>query len=137
MVRKGTKPYCILHRKCPHCHEGEFMVTRDPYDLSRAGDLLDGCSVCHRKFETEPGFYYGGMYVSYASAVALGVVIYVATGTIAPSTTETTRLWLVLGGLVALTPVLYAWSKIIWACLFIDYKGVDPLPGEDPKWVKR
>ncbi len=113
------------------------MATRNPFDLSRAGDLLDGCSICHRKYETEPGFYYGGMYVSYGSAVALGVAVYVATGVIAPNATETTKLFWVLGSLVVLTPVMYAWSKIIWACLFIDYKGVHPVTGEDPKWVKR
>jgi len=137
MVKKGTKLYSIIHRKCPHCHEGEFMVTRNPFDLSRTGDLLNGCSVCHRKFETEPGFYYGGMYVSYGSAVALGVTVYVATGVIAPSATETTKLFWVLGSLLFLTPVIYAWSKIIWASMFIDYKGVARVADEDPKWVKR
>lgn len=137
MLKKGSKLFAMVHRKCPHCHEGEFMVARNPYDLGQAGDLLDGCSVCHRKYETEPGFYYGGMYVSYGFAVALGVVVYVATGVIAPQATETTKLFWVLGGLVLLTPVMYAWSKIIWACMFIDYKGVAPVPGEDTKWVKR
>lgn len=113
------------------------MVTRNPFDMTRVGDLLDGCSVCHRKYGTEPGFYYGGMYVSYGSAVALGVATYLVTGAMAPDSTETTRLFWVLGSLVASTPVMYAWSKIIWACLFIDYKGVGRVPGEDPKWFKR
>lgn len=113
------------------------MATRDPYDLSRAGDMLDGCSVCHRKFATEPGFYYGGMYVSYGSAVALCVAIYVAVGVVSPDSSETTRLFWVLGGLALLTPVIYAWSKILWANMFIDYKGVDPVVDEDVKWVKR
>lgn len=137
MLKKGTKLYSIINRKCPHCHEGEFLVSRNPYDLSVVGDLLKECSVCHRKFEPEPGFYYGGMYVSYALAVAQSVTVYIAVGVLAPSTTQTTRLFWVLGALVALAPVLYSWSKALWANLFIPYKGVARLPDEDAKWIAR
>lgn len=134
MIQKGTKLYSIVNRKCPHCHEGEFFVTRNPYDLSRTGDLLGSCSVCHRKFEPEPGFYYGGMYVSYGLAVGLCVAVYVAMGVLVPATTPTTRLFWVLGLLVGTAPVMYAWSKILWANLFIPYKGVHKKTGEDVKW---
>ncbi|MGV3638498.1 MAG: DUF983 domain-containing protein [Flavobacteriales bacterium] len=137
MLKKGTKLNSIINRKCPHCHEGEFLVSRNPYDLSRVGDLLNACSVCHRKFEPEPGFYYGGMYVSYALAVAQSVAVYIAVGVLAPGTTQTTRLFWVLGALLVFAPVLYAWSKVLWANLFIPYKGVAPIPGEDEKWIVR
>jgi len=137
MIKKGTKLYSIVHRKCPHCHEGEFMVSRNPYDLAHTGDLLERCSVCHRKFEAEPGFYYGGMYVSYGLTVAQSVAIYIAMGVLFPETTPTTRLFWVLGALVVMAPVLYAWSKILWANLFVPYKGVAPLPGEDVRWAAR
>jgi hypothetical protein len=137
MLKKGTKLYSIINRKCPHCHEGEFLVSRNPYDLSVVGDLLKECSVCHRKYEPEPGFYYGGMYVSYALAVAQSVAVYIAVGVLVPSSSQTTRLFWVLGVLVALAPVLYAWSKALWANLFIPYKGVERRPGEDEKWIAR
>lgn len=113
------------------------MVTRNPYDLSKAGDLLVGCSVCHRKYAPEPGFYYGGMYVSYALSVALCVAIFVAVQVLAPGTEATTTIWWVLGGLLFLSPVLYGWSKILWANMFISYKGVEVLPGEDMRWLMR
>jgi len=135
MLKKGTKLYSIINRKCPHCHEGEFLVSRNPYDLSVVGDLLKECSVCHRKYEPEPGFYYGGMYVSYALAVAQSVTTYVAVTVLAPATSQTTRLVWVLGVLVLSAPALYAWSKALWANLFIDHKGVERQPGEDPKWL--
>ena len=136
-MKKGTKLYSIIHRKCPHCHEGEFMVSRNPYDLRHTGDLRDSCTVCHRKFEPEPGFYYGGMYVSYGLAVAQSVSIYVAIGVLFPDTTPTTRLFWVLGALVVLAPVVYAWSKILWANLFITYKGVARRPDEELRWLAR
>ncbi|MCB0768334.1 MAG: DUF983 domain-containing protein [Flavobacteriales bacterium] len=134
MMNKGSKLYSVIARKCPHCHQGEFLVNRNPYALAQAGDLLPSCSVCHRKFEPEPGFYYGGMYVSYALAVALSVSMYVAVTVLAPDSTQTTRLVWVLSALVLSAPALYAWSKALWANLFIDYKGVERQPGEDAKW---
>lgn len=134
MLRKGSKLYSIIGRKCPHCHEGEFLVSRNPYDLAHAGDLRPSCSVCHRKYEPEPGFYYGGMYVSYAFAVAQCVAIYVAITVLAPTSTQTTRLIWVLGALLLTAPALYAWSKSLWANLFIDFKGVQRQVGEDAKW---
>lgn len=134
MFGKGSKLYSIGRIKCPHCHEGEFLLTRNLYDLSHAGDLRDGCPVCHRKFSPEPGFYYGGMFVSYALAVALCAAIYVAVGVVAPNSGATTHIGWVLGGLLVLSPVLYALSKVIWANLFIHYKGVEPTADEDPKW---
>lgn len=113
------------------------MVSRNPYDLAHVGDLLENCPVCHRKFEPEPGFYYGGMYVSYALAVAQCVAVYIAVGVLAPSTTQTTRLFWVLGALVLLAPALYAWSKSLWVNLFTGYKGVERQPDEDVKWLPR
>ncbi len=136
MVKKGSKMYSILHRKCPHCHEGEFLVTRNPYDLGKAGDIQESCSVCHRKFAPEPGFYYGGLYVSYALSVALCVAIYVAVAVLSPGTDATTTIWWVLGGLFVLAPIIYSWSKVLWAKMFIPYKGVETVPGEDPRWSK-
>lgn len=123
-MEKGSKLYGILKFKCPHCHEGEFFVDRNPYHLSKAGEVLDQCSVCHRKYEPEPGFYYGGMYVTYALAVATFAVIYTAMLLLFPNA----PLWLdaavVLIALVVFAPYYYALSKPIWAALFIPYKGV-------------
>ena len=137
MLKKGSKLYSVINRKCPHCHEGDFFVTRNPYDLSHTGDLLEACSVCRRKFEPEPGFYYGGMYVSYALSVALGVSVYVAMVVLFPNSSPTTRLLALLGAFLVTAPVMYAWSKVLWANLFTGYKGVAIQPGEDVKWLPR
>lgn len=124
MLNKGTKLYSIFHSKCPHCHEGQFFVDPNPYNFLKAGDLLERCPVCERRYTPEPGFYYGGMYVSYALGVALFVSIYVAILVLFPSAGMWTYIVSVVGGLLVLAPVLYKYSKIIWANLFFSYKGV-------------
>lgn len=124
MLRKGTKLYAIFKFKCPHCHEGEFFVDRNPYNLWRAGDVLDECSVCHRRFSPEPGFYYGAMYVAYGLAVATFVAAYVATVVLYPAASTELIVGIVLGSMLVLTPWLYALSKTIYAAIFMNYKGV-------------
>lgn len=121
---KGSKAYSIFKYRCPHCHEGEFFVDRNPYHLSTAGDLLEACPVCARKYTPEPGFYYGGMYVAYALTVALGTSIFLATRVLWPSATVAVKAVLVCTGIVLLAPWMYALSKTIWANLFMSYKGV-------------
>lgn len=136
-MKKGSKLYSIFKFKCPHCHEGAFYVASNPYRLSTAGDLLERCPVCGRKYETEPGFYYGAMYLTYAMAVATFVTVYVAMLVLFPDAPLWLDALLVIGTLVILAPLLYAWSKIMWANLFIAYKGVAETEQEREHAAKR
>jgi hypothetical protein len=124
MFSKGSKFYSVFRFKCPHCHEGEFFVDRNPYNLSKVGNVLEECSVCHRRFSPEPGFYFGAMYVSYALTVAMFVTAYVATVVLYPQASTGLTVGIVLAALVVTTPWLYALSKSMYAAIFISYKGV-------------
>lgn len=129
-MAERSKAYSIFRYKCPHCHEGDFYVDANPYHLSTVGDVLEKCPACDRKYTPEPGFYYGGMYVAYALAVAVGTAIYVATIVLWPGAPIAVKAALVVGGLVALAPWLYALSKTLWANLFMHYKGTAPTEKE-------
>ncbi len=131
MFRKGSKLYSISRFNCPHCHEGEFFVDRNPYHLSTAGDILERCPACGRKYGSEPGFYYGGMYVAYGLSVALFVSVYLASLVLLPEASTGMRVGLVLASLVLLGPWLYALSKIIWANLFFTFKAGSEEPGQE------
>lgn len=122
IVPKGTKLYSILHMKCPFCHEGAFFVS-NPYDLRHAGDLHKTCPVCHRKFEKEPGFYWGGMFVSYAFSIAFSLIAFGITWAIAPGTSILGYFVVVVGATALVSPYLYALSKITWANFFFHYVG--------------
>jgi hypothetical protein len=123
-MSERSKLFSIFKFKCAHCHEGEFFVDRNPYNLARVGDLLECCPVCHRKYTPEPGFFFGAMYVSYALGVALFVTIYVAIAVLYPEAPIWLYISSILGSLFLFGPYLYALSKSIWANLFFNYKGV-------------
>lgn len=122
MISKGSKLYSILKFKCPHCHEGDFYKSNNPYNLKSLSETKEECSNCKRKFSIEPGFYYGAMYVSYALGVAHIVSFLVAKWVLGLEVEFWNFIILVGSFLLLLTPVYYALSKIIWANLFMNYK---------------
>lgn len=53
----------ILSKKCPRCQRGDLYKL--PLDFSDPVGMPKNCKVCNQKFEPEPGFYYGAMFISY------------------------------------------------------------------------
>ena len=122
IMKKGSKIYSILHMTCPQCHEGKFLVS-NVYDLKNVGDVRDECDVCHLKYEREPGFFYGAMYISYALGVALFVTIWASCNLWFPSLSAWTQIGLVVFFTLVLSPYLFSLSKIIYGNIFISYKA--------------
>lgn len=122
MEWKATKLYSITHFTCPRCHEGAFFLSH-PYNLAKAGDTHDNCPVCGQKYNLEPGFYYGAMYVSYAIGVAVCVTAWVAMVVLAPNLGVFPQIATICGVMLLGSPMFYALSKIIWANMFIHYRG--------------
>jgi uncharacterized protein (DUF983 family) len=118
---KGTRLYSILNNKCPRCHEGDFYITKHPYQIHNFGKNHEHCSACGYKFEKEPGYFYGAMYVSYALTVAFSVAIAVAIIVLFPSSGYKVYMISILLGLVVLMPLSFRLSRLIWMNLFQHY----------------
>jgi uncharacterized protein (DUF983 family) len=52
-----------LYKKCPRCQEGDLFIA--PFEFSNPVNMPEVCPVCSQKYEPEPGFYYGSMFLSY------------------------------------------------------------------------
>lgn len=65
MCQKGTKIYSIVAMKCPQCHETNMFRT-PLLPKFKLYDMHETCEVCGLKYEMEPGFWWGSMYVGYA-----------------------------------------------------------------------
>ncbi|MBL4710182.1 MAG: DUF983 domain-containing protein [Flavobacteriales bacterium] len=121
-MKKGSKLYSILKFKCPHCHDGDFFKSNNPYQLSSMSETRNECSKCNRKLSLEPGFYYGAMYVSYGLGVAHIVSFLVAKWILEFEMSFWNFIILVGITLTLLTPLYYAISKIVWANMFMNFK---------------
>ena len=60
--------------KCPRCHEGDLF--RSPlFPKFQLYDMHEKCTHCNLRYESEPGFWWGAMYIGYAfSSGALLIV---------------------------------------------------------------
>ncbi len=63
----------VLAQKCPKCREGN-MFAHKAYNLKKFGEMPENCPHCGMRFEREPGFFYGAMYVSYILSVGIFLV---------------------------------------------------------------
>lgn len=74
----SSKPNLLLSSikfKCPQCGKGLLFVNPNPYNYTMMSVMHDSCNVCGANFKsTEPGFYWGSMYISYA--ITSGLVLF-------------------------------------------------------------
>ena len=78
------------------------------------------CSFCNEIYEKETGFYWGAMYVSYALAVALSVVIGVVVYAFIGWHPFYMFISIILG-ITLCSPIVFRLSRTIWLYMFIDY----------------
>ncbi len=64
IFKKNSKLYSIFGFKCPKCH-GTDMFYTPTFSFKRPFEMKERCENCGQRFEPEPGFYYGAMFISY------------------------------------------------------------------------
>jgi len=60
----------MLNAKCPQCRKGD-MFKYKWWQLSKFVKFYQLCTECNLRFDREPGFFHGAMYISYAMIVAM------------------------------------------------------------------
>lgn len=121
MFGKGTKINSIIKGTCPSCQKESMYVDANPYVFKNVIKMHEKCSHCGLKYQMEPSFFYGAMYVSYALSVAVGVAAFVMFKILLGLSLVQTFIAMVLG-LVILYPFILRISRNIWINMFVDYQ---------------
>lgn len=79
------------------------------------------CPVCGLKYEQEPGFWWGAMYVSYALAVAACLPTFVACYWVF-GLSFWNSFFVIIALQLILVPVLFRLSRSIWINMMGSYK---------------
>ncbi len=122
MREPATKPSTvgdILRQRCPRCRTGTIFR----YSIFRGFPKMhDRCPVCDLRFEREPGYFLGAMYVSYA----LGLVIVALLAALLWSLTgwwiTKDTIWAVLLFL-PFAPTITLLARVLW--IYLD-QAIDP-----------
>ena len=110
-MAKTSKLAAIVKAQCPKCRRGKiFSGSLYGFNLQKTNE---NCSHCGMRFEIEPGYFYGAMYVSYVFVVGemlvIGLLTYLITG-------NDKSPWLyissILVSILLLTPLNYRYSKV-------------------------
>ena len=111
----------VATNSCPRCHKGKMFITNNPY-LFNAFKMHDTCSCCQLKYEMEPGFFYGAMYVSYALTSGI-LIVWFFVNHFLMDTTPGILLSLVIGSILLLFPILFRVSRLVWINFFVRYNA--------------
>ncbi|MBP9185647.1 MAG: DUF983 domain-containing protein [Bacteroidia bacterium] len=68
-----NKTLALMACKCPRCQSGDMFQTKAT-NLNGFTKMNEFCPVCEVRFEIEPGFFWGAMYVSYSITTAFMLV---------------------------------------------------------------
>jgi len=124
VIKKGNKLYSIIYNYCPRCHSGKFWPKNNPYEniLVKNGGDMGFCKSCNLKYEIEPGFWYGAMYVSYGLQVFFGILSWLIIYFIDKEMDIFIQISIISLLIIILSPIVYYFSRLIWINLFISYQ---------------
>jgi uncharacterized protein (DUF983 family) len=113
--------YSMIMNKCSRCHQGDVFVSKNPYNFSKMFEVHKTCSHCNLKYEKEPSFFYGALYVSYAISSGWFMIWYALENTVLNWETLNFALF-ITGFIIVVSPLTLRWSRLIWLNFFYKYK---------------
>lgn len=125
MLKKGSKLNSILTGSCPKCQNESMYSDKNPLHLTKVLKMNDHCSHCGLKYQIEPSFFYGAMYVSYGLNVAVGIAAFIFSFVFFKTSIEESFLAIVIS-LILLFPFVLRLSRNLYINMFVSY---DPKAG--------
>lgn len=120
MLKKGSKLKSILTGSCPKCHEESMYLDKNLFNIGNIYKMHEKCSHCGLKYNIEPSFFYGAMYVSYGLGVAFATAAFIISYVFLNSSIMTAFIAIVIT-LVVLMPLNMRLARNIWINIFIPY----------------
>lgn len=109
----------ILRQRCPRCRAGNIFR----YSIFRGFPKMhERCPVCDLKFDREPGYFLGAMYISYGLGIVIVAFIAALLWRITGWWITKDTVWAVIIFL-PLAPSLTLFARVLW--IYLD-QAIDP-----------
>jgi uncharacterized protein (DUF983 family) len=109
----------ILRQRCPRCRTGSIFR----YSIFRGFPKMhDRCPVCDLKFDREPGYFLGAMYVSYGIGIVIVTLVAALLWFITGWWITKDTIWAVVLFL-PFAPTITLFSRVLW--IYLD-QAIDP-----------
>jgi uncharacterized protein (DUF983 family) len=120
MLKKGSKLNSILTGSCPRCQNESMYLDKNPLHFSKILKMNEKCSHCGLKYQIEPSFFYGAMYVSYGLNVALSIAAFIVSYVIFKSSIKVSFISILVSNVV-LFPFVLRWARNIYINMFVSF----------------
>lgn len=120
MLKKGSKLYSILTGTCPKCQNESMYLDKNLLHLKNILKMNENCSHCGLKYQIEPSFFYGAMYVSYGLNVAVGIAAFIVSFVFVGTSLKTAFI-AIIATLILSFPFVMRLSRNIYINLFVSY----------------
>lgn len=120
MLKKGSKLNSILTGTCPKCQNESMYMDKNPLHFSNLLKMNEKCSHCGLKYQIEPSFFYGAMYVSYGINVAIGIAIFILFKLFFNLSIKTSFIS-IIAAIIVLYPFTLRWSRNIYINMFVPF----------------
>ena len=110
----------VAQSRCPQCREGAIFA--QPWYSLQFLKIHSQCPVCGARYEPEPGFFIGAMYVNYAFNIAQLVVVGLFVWLVINPESAWWIVAAVLGVTFAMIPFTARYSRVIWLYMFGELK---------------
>jgi uncharacterized protein (DUF983 family) len=110
----------FISQKCPRCHAGP--VFKHPTFSLKFAKMYDNCPVCDQKYEIEPGFFWGSMYISYFMTVIIGFGVAFADFQVVQNPPVLQVIACICIALLVMSPVSFRYSRMIMLYSFASIK---------------
>lgn len=120
MLKKGSKLYSILTGTCPKCQNESMYLDKNPLHFNKILKMHENCSHCGLRYQIEPSFFYGAMYVSYGLNVAIGIAAFIISFVFFNSSLKVAFI-VIIASLIVSFPFVLRWSRNIYINMFVSY----------------
>ena len=120
MLKKGSKLNSILTGTCPKCQNESMYCDQNMLHLDKILKMNENCSNCGLKYQIEPSFFYGAMYVSYGLNVAIGIAAFIISFVIFGASLKVAFI-AIIAAIVLSFPFVLRWSRNIYINMFVSY----------------
>jgi uncharacterized protein (DUF983 family) len=120
MLKKGSKLNSILTGSCPRCQKESMYVDQNLLHVHNCIKMNESCSHCNLKYQIEPAFFYGAMYVGYGLNVAIGVAAFIISYVLLNSTIKTAFISIIIT-IIMSVPLVLRMSRNIYINMFVSY----------------
>jgi len=111
----------ILNNDCPHCLQGKVFKEKNIFLHIGFPKMNEYCPHCNNKFEKEPGYFYGAMYVNYGLTVAQSIATFTIAQFFFTENFDLRIIPIITVVIIAMASINIRLSRLLWIYMFKNY----------------